>query len=412
MPLPSGAMRPGGPAAFVLPVRRDATRPQGYVTSTVRVEVPSGMSPAMRKTPDMLSATAVPRQASVAMPVQVAAAGYPALRPPVAPRRVVPAPVCIGGPAPHTASPSTVPRVVRVRTSPSPRREVAPRADALRLPTPARAVQAVQAVQMPRPQLLTGASPVRRARVILPTDRSPKVSPACVKVEPPKLEPKVEPPTAALEAPTQHASAEPQETSTPEAVEVNEALVVDGGDLVSPESGDFPLQSRISQPPPATPKEEVRSVRALPPRPQHAPETPDALAQRFMFEFLPDRHPVEADGERQFVDECLSRVALDLQASGGLARYVQSREDLVRLQSRLEEQETENVALHILRYVSEETLQLRVRRGGQGIFVQVGFMMSMGNKKVVKVSCSCDGSEGLLSVCWDWDVKLEPKCDN
>ena len=68
--------------------------------------------------------------------------------------------------------------------------------------------------------------------------------------------------------------------------------------------------------------------------------------------------------------------------------------------------------------------------------MQAGVMMSMGNKKVVKIACrppffhciatpwsgnsvvpacfpcSCDGSEGHLSVCWDWDVKLEPKCDH
>ena len=82
--------------------------------------------------------------------------------------------------------------------------------------------------------------------------------------------------------------------------------------------------------------------------------------------------------------------------------------------------------------------------------MQAGVMMSMGNKKVVKIACrpvglhirkpepfapprkaippecpeplkpkvraqflacSCDGSEGHVSVCWDWDVKLESKCD-
>ncbi|OLQ12536.1 hypothetical protein AK812_SmicGene3548 [Symbiodinium microadriaticum] len=94
------------------------------------------------------------------------------------------------------------------------------------------------------------------------------------------------------------------------------------------------------------------------------------------------------------------------------ARYVQKREDLTQLHCRLEASETENVPLQVLRVVLEETLQERVRRGGQGIFVQAGVMMSMGNKKVVKIACSCDGSEGHLSVCWDWDVKLEPKCDH
>lgn len=473
MPVPPGAPRPAGYGAVVLPVRREAMRTQGFVAvPSFRVEAPAAASPMMRKVPapDVLSVTSgrAPRQAAVPVPIQVAASGYQALRPPTAPRRpAVPlAPRGPMGPGATTVgatSPVAAPRVVRVRTSPSPRRmDVAshgPHADAMRLPTPARAVQ----IPVVQSTAITALSPVHRARVILPTDRSPKASPVLrgfgfpqtvvrkapeAKAEA-KPEAKPEPlqplqPEAAKEAAAKMSDAPKEplsvslDTAKEEQKETNEATKeskledvqagqgehTDSPDLL----GDFRSQTStqaseikcdFSQSALSVPlEEEVRSVRPLPPRPQHAPDLREVLTEAvtddpvgFAWEFLPDRHPVEAEGERRFVGECLARVGLELQVAGGLARYVQKREDLTQLHSRLEASETENIPLQVLRVVLEETLQERVRRGGQGIFVQAGVMMSMGNKKVVKIACSCDGSEGHLSVCWDWDVKLEPKCD-
>lgn len=65
--------------------------------------------------------------------------------------------------------------------------------------------------------------------------------------------------------------------------------------------------------------------------------------------------------------------------------------------------------MQMIRFALEEIVQERLRNGGQNLFVQEGWMMSMGNKKVVKLSCRCEGAEGKLSICWDWDVKLEGK---
>lgn len=336
--------------------------------------------------------------------------------------------------------------------------DIAPHADAMRLPTPARAVQ-IPVVQSST--AITALSPVCRTRVILPTDRSPKASPvlrgfgfpqtvvrkapevAKAEAKPEAvqlLQPEVAKEAAAtksVDAPKEPLSVPSDGTAKEEQKEINEAakeskLDVQTGQGEHRDSpdllGDFRSQTstQASEVKCESPQiagvpvleEEVRSVRPLPPRPQHAPDLREVLAEAvddpvgFAWEFLPDRHPVEAEGERRFVGECLARVGLELQVAGGLARYVQKREDLTQLHCRLEASETENVPLQVLRVVLEETLQERVRRGGQGIFVQAGVMMSMGNKKVVKIACSCDGSEGHLSVCWDWDVKLEPKCDH
>jgi len=57
----------------------------------------------------------------------------------------------------------------------------------------------------------------------------------------------------------------------------------------------------------------------------------------------------------------------------------------------------------------QEVLQDRVRTGADSVFVEPGYLMSLGGKKIVKLWLSCVGSETSLSVCWDWSVKLEPK---
>ena len=43
--------------------------------------------------------------------------------------------------------------------------------------------------------------------------------------------------------------------------------------------------------------------------------------------------------------------------------------------------------MQMLRFALQELIQERVRRGSENIFLQDGWMMSMGNKKVVKLFC-------------------------
>ena len=188
-----------------------------------------------------------------------------------------------------------------------------PHADAMRLPTPARAVQ----IPVVQSTAITALSPVHRARVILPTDRSPKASPVLrgfgfpqtvvrkapeAKAEA-KPEAKPEPlqplqPEAAKEAAAKMSDAPKEplsvslDTAKEEQKETNEATKeskledvqagqgehTDSPDLL----GDFRSQTStqaseikcdFSQSALSVPlEEEVRSVRPLPPRPQHAPD--------------------------------------------------------------------------------------------------------------------------------------------
>ena len=191
-------------------------------------------------------------------------------------------------------------------------KDIAPHADAMRLPTPARAVQ-IPVVQSST--AITALSPVCRTRVILPTDRSPKASPvlrgfgfpqtvvrkapevAKAEAKPEAvqlLQPEVAKEAAAtksVDAPKEPLSVPSDGTAKEEQKEINEAakeskLDVQTGQGEHRDSpdllGDFRSQTstQASEVKCESPQiagvpvleEEVRSVRPLPPRPQHAPD--------------------------------------------------------------------------------------------------------------------------------------------
>jgi len=155
-----------------------------------------------------------------------------------------------------------------------------------------------------------------------------------------------------------------------------------------------------------------RTVRPLPPRPMHAPEPqPDSPLEPLEWEMLPDKHPSEAESERPFLNSCLKLLAQNLDADGGLQPYLVKRKQLTSAlnKAKSEAEILNNAAMQMIRFALEDTIQERLRTGGQNLFVQEGWMMSMGNKKVVKLSWRCEGAEGKVSICWDWDVKLEDK---
>jgi len=128
----------------------------------------------------------------------------------------------------------------------------------------------------------------------------------------------------------------------------------------------------------------------------------------FEWELQPDQHPMEADGERFFIDECLKTLADLLGQHGGLMGYAANQKHLQRLASKVQEGEAN--ALLLLARSLEDILQQKARVGADSIFVEHGWMMSMGNKKVVKIAVQCtDECEGGISVCWDWDKKLESR---
>lgn len=158
--------------------------------------------------------------------------------------------------------------------------------------------------------------------------------------------------------------------------------------------------------------DETRRVRPLPPRPTGAaPEPSAASAQPLLWEMQPDKHPSEAESERVFLSNCLTHLVETLEAHGGLQPYLMKRDQLSQALSKAkgDSENANNATMQMIRFALEEIVQERLRNGGHNLFVQEGWMMSMGNKKVVKLFCRCEGAEGKVSVCWDWDVKLEGK---
>jgi len=158
--------------------------------------------------------------------------------------------------------------------------------------------------------------------------------------------------------------------------------------------------------------DETRRVRPLPPRPTGAaPEPSAARVQPLLWEMQPDKHPSEAESERVFLSNCLTHLVESLEAHGGLQPYLMKRDQLSQALSKAkgDSENANNATMQMIRFALEEIVQERLRNGGHNLFVQEGWMMSMGNKKVVKLFCRCEGAEGKVSVCWDWDVKLEGK---
>jgi len=55
----------------------------------------------------------------------------------------------------------------------------------------------------------------------------------------------------------------------------------------------------------------------------------------------------------------------------------------------------------------EALLHLRARNGADCLFVEPGFITSLGGKKVVQLELRQHEQVVPVSICWDWDFKLE-----
>jgi len=134
-----------------------------------------------------------------------------------------------------------------------------------------------------------------------------------------------------------------------------------------------------------------------------AQEAPEESVQSLSWEINTDSHPMEVAGEREFIEDCLRQLAAMLRQYGGMLEYRDSLKDLT-------DQELERGLIETLRRSLETILQNQARNSGDCIFVQNGWVISMGGKKVVKLFVNeSEECEGKLSVCWNWDVKLEPR---
>lgn len=130
----------------------------------------------------------------------------------------------------------------------------------------------------------------------------------------------------------------------------------------------------------------------------------------------PDIHPMVTAGEKFHVQHCLQMLRDLIQAEGGLSRYcAQSLQQLLPPDAYGGAEPAHRAILELevgpelLRNAFEVLLQEQSRTGGDSVFVQTGLLMSFGSKKLMKLRLSYDTWETDVSVCWDWDVKLEPR---
>lgn len=335
----------------------------------------------------------LPGAKAMAMPPSMKPMAKPVAQAVAQPVQPVPMRTC------PVASPCFTSRVVVRAPSPSP---MSP-ARALHALSPAR----VRQEPSPARELRRQERSPMKARVL----EVRKVYPVTTGVQ--KIEP--EPREAQPETETTVATVAPVAPVAPAPVAPVEAEATKAAsELQEPQGADVERESQGSTQASEMHDELRRQVRPLPPRPLGAaPEVPSSATavEPLLWQMQPDKHPSEAESERSFLNSCLKDLAESLDQHGGLQPYLIQRNQLSRALSKAKGDldAAANATMQMIRFALEEIVQERLRNGGQNLFVQEGWMMSMGNKKVVKLSCRCEGAEGKLSICWDWDVKLEGK---
>lgn len=147
--------------------------------------------------------------------------------------------------------------------------------------------------------------------------------------------------------------------------------------------------------------------------PEPEPESTSMLALNNLYwEIQPHAHPMITAFEHTFIETCMSMLSDLIRQDGDIFRYAQKSNDkeLQKLAQWAMLSESAPAANELLRYSLEAMLRENVRNGKDAVFVESGWLLSLGNKKLVKLLYRFDESfEGQLSVCWDWDVKLEGK---
>lgn len=163
---------------------------------------------------------------------------------------------------------------------------------------------------------------------------------------------------------------------------------------------------------------QVQAEEAAPPPPgfhfTHLLPAPAAWA--WTAEVEPNVHPIVTEAEKAHVAETAAELAClaeEARLGDEETEAEVGRSHLARLAG-LPKDSRSRRALSpraLLCRSLEGLLRERSRQGAPSIFVQPGHIMSFGGKKVVKLRMQCVGLglESSLSVCWDWDVKLESK---
>lgn len=128
---------------------------------------------------------------------------------------------------------------------------------------------------------------------------------------------------------------------------------------------------------------------------------------------LTNAHPMVTPEEKTFILQCLEAFSDLVEREGGFNRYAfkdecKAREELV---GAMQDEEQSLTPQELLRRSSEATLRNAVRNGHDSVTVLLGGTYSMGMKKVVKIEVKCEelGLSQVMSIYWDWDVKLEQR---
>jgi len=179
---------------------------------------------------------------------------------------------------------------------------------------------------------------------------------------------------------------------------------------------EIPQQAQSQHLPERLPLElRLQQLQASAPQPQAIAE-PQSLHQDYsgpplVWELGAKIHPMVTDGEKSFVVECLEELRRNVNHARNLAEFIeQDREIRRRAVGENDVPDEQRICLTpraSVRRCFEEVLQQRARMGSETIFVEDGFLVSMGSKKVVEMQVWCSGEECDISVCWDWDVRLE-----
>lgn len=138
------------------------------------------------------------------------------------------------------------------------------------------------------------------------------------------------------------------------------------------------------------------------PAPPTSPFSPqDFFPDRLDWEFDCHSHPMVTEGEKEFVNSCVEAMAERFSlAEGHLSGLLSPRSRNAPLSPRA-----------ALCRGLQAVLQDRVRTGADSVFVEPGYLMSLGGKKIVKLWMGCASGDTTLSVCWDWSLKLEPRAE-
>lgn len=137
--------------------------------------------------------------------------------------------------------------------------------------------------------------------------------------------------------------------------------------------------------------------------PEVHPYPPPAVAElspcedNIAWEIDTEMHPMVRDCEKAFIRGCLEMLAQRVRKAGGVSSWHAGSD----CASDLEPQDR-------VRMLFEQLLTENCRNGAEDLFVQKGSILSLGAKKVVKLNFKCQDFDARVSVCWNWDVLLEP----